>query len=118
MAKKSEFVEYLLELMNDFGNIRSRAMFGGYGIYRDDLMFGLVADDQLYLKVDDDNRAAFEAEGSEPFIYIKNGQPMAMSYYLVPESALDNPREMQEWAQLAFDAALRAKKPKRKKKRE
>ena len=117
MAKKSEFVEYLLELLSDFGYVRSRSMFGGYGIYRDDLMFGLVADDQLYLKVDDDNRPAFEEEGSEPFIYVKNGQPMAMSYYLVPESALDNPMEMQHWAQLAFDAALRAKKTGKKKKR-
>ncbi len=115
MAKKSEFVEYLLELLSDFGNIRSRAMFGGYGIYRDDLMFGLVADDQLYLKVDEENRATFEEEGAEPFIYVKNGQPMAMSYYLVPENALDNPMEMQHWAQLAYDAALRSKKPKKKK---
>jgi DNA transformation protein len=49
MAGKSEFVEYLLELLEPFGGVKVRAMFGGFGIFRRDLMFGLVADDTLYL---------------------------------------------------------------------
>jgi len=53
----SEFVEYLNEVFADFGVIRYRKMFGGYGIYHNDLMFGLVADDQLYLKTDIENIA-------------------------------------------------------------
>lgn len=52
MAMRNEFVEYLLELLEPSGGVRAKAMFGGFGIYRDNLMFGLVADDILYFKVD------------------------------------------------------------------
>ncbi len=116
MTKKNEFVEYLIELLQDFGSVTARAMFGGYGLYHEGLMFGLVADDTLYLKVDDQSRSTFEAEGLEPFMYVKNGKAMAMSYHQAPAEALENPREMQHWATLAYEAALRAprKKPRKK----
>ena len=117
MPKRSEFVEYLLEMMSGLGEVRSRAMFGGYGIYMSDLMIGLVADDVLYIKVDDENRADFEAEGSGPFMYNKNGTMMAMSYYELPEAALDNREEMQRWAESGYAAALRNPTKKRKKKK-
>jgi DNA transformation protein len=48
----SEFVDYLHEVFGRFGPIHVRRMFGGYGIYHDGIMFGLVADDTLYLKAD------------------------------------------------------------------
>lgn len=117
MAKKSEFVAYLLELLDDFGDVRARSMFGGYGIYRSDLMFGLVADDELYLKVDDQNRETFEAAGLEPFVYVKDGKSMNMSYFRAPEQALDNRDEMFEWADSAYQAAVRAAAKKKKKKK-
>ena len=113
----SEFVDYLSEVFAQFGAVRSRRMFGGYGIYYDDLMFGLVADDVLYLKVDDQSRQLFEDKGLGPFMYEKNGKAMAMSYYQAPEEIFDDPDEARTWALHAFDAALRAKKPGRKKKR-
>ena len=117
MAGKSEFVAYLLELLEDFGAVRARAMFGGYGIYRDDLMFGLVADDELYLKVDDENRPVFEAEGLQPFVYVKDGKAMNMSYYQAPGQALDNVAEMRQWADLGYQAAVRAAAKKKGKKK-
>jgi DNA transformation protein and related proteins len=107
----SEFVEYLAEVFQDFGAIRSRRMFGGYGIYHGDLMFGLVADDVLYLKVDAESVTRFEDMGLEPFEYVKNGKPMNMSYYMAPEAIFDDPDVAKEWAQLAYEAALRARKP-------
>jgi len=55
MASKSEFVKYLLELLEPFENVTSKSMFGGYGIFKDGLMFALVADDTLYIKTDDFN---------------------------------------------------------------
>jgi len=112
----SEFVEYLAEVFQDFGAIRSRRMFGGYGIYHDNLMFGLVADDVLYLKVDAQSVTQFDDMGLKPFEYMKNGKAMKMSYYMAPEAIFDDPDVAKEWAQLAFDAALRssrsAKQPK------
>lgn len=107
----SEFVDYLSEVLESFGAIRHRRMFGGYGIYHDDLMFGLVADDVLYLKADDQSCGLFEERGLTPFEYVKKGKVMKMSYYLAPEEIFDDPDIAKVWAHHAYEAALRAKKP-------
>ncbi len=104
----SEFANYLHEVFEDFGAIQTRKMFGGHGVYHQGLMFGLVADDELYLKVDQDNLKHFEAVDLQAFEYIKNGKPYKMSYYQAPESIFDEPQEALKWAQLAHDAAIRA----------
>jgi DNA transformation protein len=106
----SEFVAYLEEVFREFGSISSRRMFGGYGVFYDGLMIGLVADDMLYLKVDLESEATFKEHGLPQFKYSKAGKMVGMSFYLAPEEALDDPTEMQEWAKLAYGAALRAKK--------
>ena len=110
----SEFVNYLAEVFEPFGETRSRKMFGGHGLYHDDLMFGLIADDTLYLKADDQSKQTFLDQGLTPFMYNKNGRQLPMSYYQAPESIFDDPDEAVRWARLAFDAALRNRKPKRK----
>jgi len=104
----SEFVNYLHEVFEHFGPIRSRKMFGGYGIYHDDLMFGLVADDELYLKTDAESIAIFEQHGLKPFEYNKDGKLMKMSYYKAPEDIYEDPEQAVSWARLGFDAAVRA----------
>ena len=117
MQDSPEFVSYLMDLLAPFGNTRAKRMFGGHGIFRDDLMFGLVADETLYLKADDENRADFEARGLERFVYYKKGKPMYLSYYQAPEEALDNSADMLVWAEKAFAAAIRSGTEKRGKKR-
>ncbi|MCG8432881.1 MAG: TfoX/Sxy family protein, partial [Gammaproteobacteria bacterium] len=91
----------------------ARAMFGGYGIYIDKVMFALVADDELYLKVDDLNKTRFTDAGLEAFTYLKQGKPFKMSYFQAPADAMEEPEEMREWARSAIDAALRAAAKKR-----
>ncbi|MBL8524033.1 MAG: TfoX/Sxy family protein [Betaproteobacteria bacterium] len=110
MAKRNEFVDYLLELLAPWGRVSSRAMFGGHGIYRDGIIFGLVIDDAFYLKVDDVNRADFEAHGLGPFMYRspRRDEAVSLGYYLCPEEALESPALMREWANGAFAVALRA----------
>ncbi len=105
----SDFVDYLHELFEGFGPIHAKRMFGGYGIYRDELMFGLVADDTLYLKADAESRHHFEQAGMPPFEYMRGGKPMHLSYFQAPATALDNADEAAHWARLAFAAALRAR---------
>lgn len=113
----SEFIEFLLDQLRGFGAVRARKMFGGHGIYRDDLMFALVADDVLYFKVDDTSRAIFADEGLQPFTYVKKGQAMQMSYHEAPADALEDADVMHHWAKLGFEAALRAAAQKRTKKK-
>ncbi len=106
--------DYLCDLFQPFGEIAIRRMFGGQGIYHDGLMFALVADGELYLKVDESNRDVFCGAGSTPFTYTGKGKAVEMSYWRLPESAIDDPDEMKEWADSAYSAALRAKAAKSK----
>ena len=107
----SEFVDNLHEVFAPFGTIQTRRMFGGHGIYHDGLMFGLVADEVLYLKADRDSSAAFVELGLPAFEYEKQGRKIKMSYYLAPEAVFDDPDAATEWAVRAFEAALRGRKP-------
>ena len=99
------------DLFKNFGAIHVRPMFGGEGIYAGDLMFGLVADDRIYLKTTDANRADFLAEGCEAFSFPRGKKIMVTSYYAVPERLLDDPEEFGHWARRAHAAALAAKAP-------
>ena len=110
-----EYLDYLHDLFADFSPVTTRAMFGGHGVYRDGVIIGIVIDDSLYLKVDDHTRTAFEAQGSVPFVYEAKGKSVPMSYWSVPEDALDTPQAFRPWAQRAWEAALRKPKPKPKK---
>ncbi len=106
----SEFIENLQDVFAQFGPIRAKSMFGGYGIYHDDLMFALVADDELYLKADQQSADDFIAQDLPAFEYAKQGKIYKMSYYQAPEAIYDDPAVAREWAERAFNAALRARK--------
>lgn len=109
MKKANEFVEHLNEVFRLFGPIRSRRMFGGYGIYHDELMIGLVADDTLYLKTDAQSAAQFSEAGCVPFEYTQNGVTMKMSYSSAPIEMFDDPEVARTWASRAYQAALRSR---------
>ena len=106
-------VEHCLELLAPLGAVRARRMFGGHGLYCDELFIALIAGDRLYLKVNDESRPAFIAAGCEPFVYDAKGKAMAMGYWTVPADAMESPALMHPWAQHAVAAALRARAAKR-----
>lgn len=110
-----DYLDYLHDLFSAFAPVTTRAMCGGHGVYRDGLILAIVIDEVLYLKVDDATRADFEAEGCTPFLYEARGKRIPMSYWSVPEFALDSPQEFRPWAQRAWEAALRKPKAKPKK---
>jgi len=99
-------------MLAGFGKVTVRRMFGGHGIFRDGLMFGIVADETLFLKVDDHNREDFLERNLEPFSYEKQGRRQEISYYQAPVEVFEDPDEMQRWAGTAFSAALRSKSEK------
>ncbi|MGK0298742.1 MAG: DNA transformation protein [Gammaproteobacteria bacterium] len=105
----SEFVEYLKEMFQGLGQIHSRKMFGGYGVFLDGIMFGLVAEDTLYLKVDDTTVEDYKIRGLTPFEYTKGDKIIKMSYYLAPEEVLENPDDATHWGKQAFEVAMRTK---------
>jgi len=114
---EKEFVSYVVELMQSVGSVYAKSMFGGHGIFLDDLMFGLVADSILYLKVDKKIENEFIEKGLEAFTYDKQGKELKMSYYQAPEEALEDAEEMNAWVNKAYGAALRAASKKRNKRK-
>jgi len=100
--------EAIRDLFVALGPVRTRRMFGGQGIYAGELMFALEAGGELYLKADDSTVPAFEAAGSSPFTYEKDGRTAQMSYWRLPDGAMDDPDEAARWGCLVVEAAMRA----------
>ena len=99
MAARSELLDHLVDQLAPLGEARGRPMFGGYGVYLDGLIIGLIAFDMFYLKVDDQNRPDFEAAGASPFSYdTKNGVNTSTAYWEVPADVLDDPDQLRAWA--------------------
>jgi DNA transformation protein and related proteins len=114
MAVDAGFATYCAELLASAGAVRSTRMFGGYGLYVDDVFVAILQGENLYLKVDDQTRPAFEAAGCQPFEYVIRGKLQALGFWSVPAEAMDSPALMRPWARLALEAALRARtKPRR-----
>lgn len=90
---EKEFTTDIDDLMQSIGPVSAKAMFGGYGIFLDGLMFGLIADNVLYLKVDQETENEFKAMSLEPFTYNKKGKTFKISYYQAPEEALEDGEE-------------------------
>ncbi len=102
-------LDELQPLAAQIGEIRARRMFGGAGLYHDDIVFALVIQSTCYLRVDDATRARFAAEGGYPFQYEREGRAITMTGYLsTPADALDGGQPLRDWVRLAIEAARRA----------
>lgn len=104
MAILSSFAAYILnDVMQGIPGVTAKAMFGGYGLYQHGKIFGLIADECLYFKVGNSNRSTYEAHKSTPFTYTgKSGDPITMSYWLVPEEILSDEEALPRWISAAL----------------
>lgn len=108
MVASDSFAEFLREQLAPLGRVTLRRMFGKTGAFCDGVMFGVVADNMLYLRLDDENRAAFEEALASPLLsYEKKGVSIDLSFCRAPERLFDDPDELVEWARLALEAARR-----------
>jgi DNA transformation protein len=112
MPNSPEFIDHLTDLFEASAPVTVRRMFGGAGVFRDGLMFALVVDDTLYLKVDDRNRPDFESASMAPFTYSRGEKRTSMSYWTCPPHLLEDVDAFADWAHKAFDAALAGRKAK------
>jgi DNA transformation protein len=110
MAISDEFIDYVIDQLAAWGEVSARKMFGGAGLYHDETMFGLIADDVAYLKVDDSNREDFVRAGASPFNpFPDKVKTYVMSYYEIPADVLENRTALAEWAQRSLDIARKKK---------
>jgi DNA transformation protein len=113
---KDDFA-FLHDLFAAMAPVQIRRMFGGAGVYRDGVMFALVAEGVVYLKIDEGLKKDLEAAGSQPFVWVpdsgpKAGKTVTMSYWRLPEDAWDDPEIAASWGRRALSVALQAAKAK------
>ncbi len=106
--------EFVRDLFAQFRPVTMKRLFGGAGLYADGLIFGLVFDGAIFLKVDESSIPDFEREGSKPFVYSRAKSPgrvgrHSMSYWRLPKRLYDDPDELVVWAERALAIAERKK---------
>ena len=108
MVASDDFAELLCEQLAPLGRVSMRRMFGKTGVFCDGVMFGMVSENMLYLRVDEQNKAIFEeARSSPPLNYAKKGATIDLSFWRVPDRLMDEADELVVWARAALAAARR-----------
>jgi DNA transformation protein and related proteins len=108
MVASDTFAEFLREQLAPLGPVTMRRMFGKTGVFCDGVMFGMVTENTLYFRVDDQNRVTFkEAQSFPPLNYKKKGSIIDLSFWRVPERLFDDSDELVTWARAALAAARR-----------
>ena len=124
MVASDSFADFLREQLAPLGPIAMRRMFGKTGVFCDGVMLGMISDNTLYFRVEDDNKAAFrEAEAFPPLNYQKGGGSIDLAFWRAPERLFDEPDDLVTWARAALAAARRVaakreRTPPRRKRRE
>jgi len=106
--------EFIRDLFAPFGPVTVKRMFGGAGLYSQGLMFALLFDGAIFLKVDETSIPDFEREGSRPFVYTRAKSPgrvgrHSLSFWRLPERLYDDADELALWAARALAIAQRKK---------
>ena len=110
--KKSNLHEYIMDdVFSNIEGVTSRAMFGGYGLYKNGHIFGLIAANEIYFKVDDTNKEDYEKRGSSHFVYSRGKHKKTkMPYMKVPEEILEDSKQIESWINKSADITKNRKK--------
>jgi DNA transformation protein len=95
--------EHFKDRLTALGEVTSRPMFGGHGLFWRGTIFGIVFKDRLYLKVDDRSKADYVSRDMGPFR--PNERQTLKSYYEVPPEVLADPEILLSWAEEAIRVA-------------
>lgn len=102
------------DLFAEFGPITLRRFFGGEGIYAGDTMIGMVFDDIVYFKTDEETRKGFAAAKTKPFSFHKGKELVVTTWFALPDRLYDDPEELAQWARAAQRVAAAAPTAKKK----
>jgi DNA transformation protein len=111
MAVSDDYLQYVLEQLADLGQVTTRRMFGGVGLYQEERFFGFIAGDTLYFKVNDSNRPDYETRGMSRFRPFADKPHLSLTYYEVPADTLEDAEECSLWARKSVAVAAMKTKP-------
>ena len=106
----SNYLEYVMEILASHGEMTSKPMFGGHGIYKNGVIVAFIAYDELYFKVDESNKSQYKDFDSEPFIFEAKGKKTAMSYWKVPMEILEDENQIGVWLDQSYEISLKTKR--------
>ncbi|MFT4661324.1 MAG: DNA transformation protein [Patiriisocius sp.] len=112
MAVKEEYVNYIVDELSEFGEIKAKKMFGTIGFFREGLMFGIISKDLFRLKVDDTNKPEYVAAGAQ--LLMSKTKKRGMPYSSVPVEVLEDKDTLAKWAQTSFEISVKNKKKSKK----
>ena len=111
MSVTNDYLLYVLGQLGGLEDVTSRRMFGGVGLYQEARIFGIIAGDILYFKVDNSNRGDYEARRMNQFRPYANKPQVSMTYYEVPADILEDPEKCVAWARQSATLAAAIKDP-------
>lgn len=96
---RDSFKDFVLDQLSELRGVTCRAMFGGFGLYRGAVFFGIIHNSRLYFKTDEASRAAYRERGMKPFR--PNPRQTLKTYYEVPVDIVEDQDQLTEWAMQA-----------------
>jgi len=103
MARDDSFAEFILDQLEDLPDLECRAMFGGHGIYQEEVFFAILYKSRLYFKTDAASAAPYRRRGMKPFC--PNPKQTLKNYFEVPAEVLEDRDKVAEWARAAIRVA-------------
>jgi DNA transformation protein len=102
MAVSSDYLQFILEQLHGLGQVHARRMFGAAGLYCDEIFFGIISDDTLYLRVDEASRPDYTSRGMQAFRPYADRPEVSMTYFEVPADVLEDAAELLTWSRRAL----------------
>ena len=113
MKRDSEYKDYIVEdVLGHISGISVRGMFGGWGIYFDKVIVGIIAEGELYLKADPEIVLKYKKLGCYPFSYDRDAKIIEMNYMSVPIETLENRELVKDRIMESYEISLKSKKKK------
>lgn len=102
---KNPYIAKVLDGLADLPSLRSRPMFGGYGLYSGQYFFALVWQGELFFFTDEKSRLKYKRAGMGPFVF-KDGQKEG-NYFAVPPAVFADSKKLTQWAKEAVECRKR-----------
>jgi DNA transformation protein and related proteins len=94
--KSNSFKEFILEQLAGLDSVTCRSMFGGFGLYYKGKFFGVIDNDRVFFKTDQQTRKKYIDFGMNPFA--PTPEQVLKNYYEVPGEIIENAVNLAEWA--------------------
>jgi len=99
------FKVFVLDQLEELGEVTAKRMFGGVGLYYRGVFFGILARDTLYFKTSTANRPDYLRAGAKPFRPFLDKPQRSTTYFAVPVDVLESAPVLAQWARKAIAAA-------------